>query len=95
VNATAGGNGRSAELLTFPCRFDIKAMGRASARFEALVHAIVSRHVAPEDLLAVQSRHSRQGNYISLTCVIRARSRDQLDSIYRDLGECGEVLMAL
>lgn len=90
-----GGNGRHPGGLEFPCRYEIKAMGRAGARFDALVLAIVSRHVDADELLGVQSRNSRHGNYVSLTCIIRARSRDQLDSIYGELGACPEVLMAL
>lgn len=95
MSASGGGNGRHAEVLTFPCRYEVKAMGRAGARFEALVHAIVSRHVPAEELLAVQARESRERKYVSLTCTIRARNRAQLDDIYRELGACPEVLMAL
>lgn len=80
---------------TFPCTVHIKAMGRSSMRFEALVHGLVSRHIRPEDLLATSRRESRQNHYLSVTFSIRATSRAQLDAIYRDLSACPEVLLAL
>lgn len=100
-----GGNGANAgnggadhdpfDWLDFPCRFEIKAMGRRSKRFEALVQNIVSRHVAGEDLLLSQSRRSRRGNYVSVTCVINAQSKDQVRAIYADLAACPDVLVTL
>lgn len=81
--------------LTFPCRYDLKVVGRANGRFEALTQAIVDRHVPEEDRHVVQSRSSRDANYLALTFVITARSRPQLDAIYQALSDCGEVLFAL
>jgi hypothetical protein len=98
-NGSGDGNGRGrpAQALgfRFPCRYEIKAMGRHSIRFEALVHAIVSRHIGREDLLASKRRLSRNHRYLSVTCIIRAQSRDQLERIYADLRQCPEVLAAL
>ncbi len=81
--------------LVFPCRIDIKAMGRQTVRFEALVQGIVSRHVGHQDLHAVRARPSRGNKYVGLTLTITAQSREQLDAIYRDLSACDEVLVAL
>lgn len=84
-------------LLEFPCRFPIKAMGRADAEFEALVVRIVRRHAElwAGDDLPVSSNPSRTGKYSGVTVVIEATSREQLDAIYQDLTDCPEVLMAL
>ena len=90
----AQGNGQG-ELLTFPCRIDIKAVGRHSTRFNALVHSIVSRHVETSKLVATRSRLSSGGKYLAVTLTIEAASRAQLDDIYRDLSGCDEVLVAL
>ncbi len=98
-----GGNGKGdgsagagdLGLFNFPCRFEIKAMGAYSVRFEAIVQAIVSRHIGPRDLLRTRARVSRNGRYVSLTCIIRAQSRTQLDTIYRELSACPDVLMTL
>jgi putative lipoic acid-binding regulatory protein len=89
------GSGLDRPLLTFPCRYDLKAVGRQSAHFEALVQAIVSNHVAASDLLAVRHRLSREGHYLSITFIIQARSYSQLDALYRDLGACADVLFCI
>lgn len=94
-NGHGNGGAHAEGLLKFPCRFEIKAMGRYSVRFEALVHAIISRHIGRDDLLAAMRKLSRNGNYLSVTCIIHATSREQLDAIYADLTACPEVLMAL
>ena len=97
-----GGNGANGgadldpfDWLDFPCRFEIKAMGRHSKRFDALVQNIVSRHVVSEDLLLSQMRRSRRGNYVSVTCVINAQSKHQVRAIYADLAACPDVLVTL
>ena len=82
-------------LLEFPCRFPIKAMGRHKDDFEALVTAIVSQHADLWPGESVRSTPSRAGNFISVTAVIEAQSREQLDAIYQELSDCEQVLMAL
>lgn len=95
AGANGKNDGHSPELLTFPCQIDIKALGLQSSRFEALVHEIISRHLEPDELLAVSQRESHGGKYVALTVTIRARSRAQLDTIYQALSDCKDVLMAL
>ncbi len=82
-------------LLEFPCRFPIKAMGRQSEEFEALVSAIVTRHAQLWPDEPVRSVPSKAGNFVSVTATVEARSRVQLDAIYQDLTDCELVLMAL
>jgi putative lipoic acid-binding regulatory protein len=94
-NGGAGADHDPFDLLEFPCRFEIKAMGRHSSRFDALVHNIVSRHIAGDDLLHSQRRPSRHGKYVSVTCIIRASSKGQIRAIYAELAECPDVLMTL
>jgi len=40
-------------------------------------------------------KSSRQGKYLSVTCVIRATSRQQLDDLYRALCDHPMVVMVL
>lgn len=82
-------------LLEFPCRFPIKAMGRSSQDFESIVKGIVLAHAElwPEEPLRVTP--SKEGNFLSVTAVIEARSQQQLDAIYQDLTDCDQVMMAL
>ncbi len=81
--------------LSFPCAFDIKAMGKHSADFEAKMRELVSRHVPPLELNAVSTRMSSQRQYVSVTLSITATGYDQLNAIYRDLAACADVLFAL
>ena len=82
-------------LLEFPCQFEIKAMGRERPEFEGQISAIVNRHLNSAPILGTRARCSRQGRYVSVTCVIHTVSREQLNAIYLDLNREPEVLMTL
>jgi putative lipoic acid-binding regulatory protein len=88
-------NGSGQSLFEFPCEFPIKAMGSSAPGFPRLVQDIVERHVDDADLLEVRERSSSAGRYVSVTCLIRASSRAQIDSIYMDLNSEPDVLMTL
>lgn len=81
-------------LMVFPCRFPIKALGRQSDDFEALVTRIVRSHAELWPGEAVRSTPSRAGRFVSVTAVVEAQSQAQLDAIYRELTDCVQVLMA-
>ena len=83
------------ELFQFPCEFPIKVMGRESESFRSLTLAIVERHAGPLESARISERPSARGNFVALTFTIDARSREQLDAIYRDLTSSGVVLVAL
>lgn len=81
-------------LLEFPCQFAIKAMGRSDLEFDLLVIEIVRRHIVEEEK-AVTTRPSKDGNYLAVTVLIQATSKQQLDAIYQELSSHPQVLMAL
>ena len=81
--------------LAFPCDFPIKVMGRKERGFAQTVADIVLKHAQDFDPATVQMRPSRQGKYLSVTCVVRATSRDQLDALYRELCDHPSVVMVL
>lgn len=72
-------------LLAFPCDFPLKIMGRCEDGFAQAVLEVVLRHAPDFDAAAIEMRPSAQGNYMSLTCTIRAVSRAQLDALYGEL----------
>jgi putative lipoic acid-binding regulatory protein len=80
--------------LKFPCRFPIKAMGKASDDFDALVVQMVRRHAPDLNEAAVSVRQSRGGRWVSVTVVIQAKGRDQLDAIYQDLSAHERIALA-
>jgi len=85
----------SGSLLRFPCAFPIKIMGRRSEGFAQKVLELVLRHAPDFDPATVEMRASSQGAYLSVTCVITARSREQLDALYRELSGHPEVMLVL
>jgi putative lipoic acid-binding regulatory protein len=93
AKAKAMENEPHASLLEFPCRFPIKAMGRQSEDFEPIVRAIVLAHASLMEGEVLRSTPSKAGNFVSVTAVIEAQSREQLDAIYQALTDCEQVLM--
>lgn len=82
-------------LLEFPCRFPVKAMGKADGGFEAIVTHIVRCHAELWPGEVVTANPSKKGNYVAVTLIIEATSQEQLDAIYQDLTDSPDVLMAL
>ncbi len=72
-------------LLEFPCDFPLKVMGATRDGFAQAIVEVVLKHAPDFDAAQVEMRPSKAGNYLSLTCVIRATSKPQLDALYRDL----------
>ena len=56
---------------------------------------MVQRHAPDFDPATLEMRSSREGKYLSLTCTIRAVSREQLDELYRELCDHPMVTMVL
>lgn len=79
----------------FPCLFPIKAMGKNIPDLDAIVVAIVRRHVDDLSENAVKTRPSKGGNFVSITVEVKAQSKAQLDAIYMDLTACPDILMSL
>ena len=85
----------SETLLEFPCDFPLKVMGATRDGFAQAVVEVVLKHAPDFDPAKVEMRPSKAGNYLSLTCVIRATSKPQLDALYRELTAHPWVKIAL
>jgi len=72
-------------LLEFPCDFPLKIMGATAADFAQTIAAVVVKHAPDFDAASMEMRPSKAGNYLSLTCTVRAVSQQQLDALYREL----------
>jgi putative lipoic acid-binding regulatory protein len=79
----------------FPSEVPIKVMGRHDSDLHALTRAIIERHAGPITESNVRTRTSGDGNFLALTYLVHATSKEQLDAIYRELTACKSVLMAL
>lgn len=84
-----------ASAIEYPCDFPIKVMGTTQPGFAQTVADIVRRHAPDFDPSTLEMRSSREGKYLSLTATIRATSREQLDALYRELGDHPMVVMVL
>lgn len=82
-------------LFEFPCDFPLKVLGRPTDEFRSLVLGIVRKHAGDIDSTQIEERPSRDGNYLGLTCTIRATSKAQLDALYLELTSCEKVLICL
>jgi putative lipoic acid-binding regulatory protein len=82
-------------LIDYPCDFPIKILGRTQAGFAQAVLAIVRAHAPDFDGATMEMKTSKRGKYLSVTCTIRATSRQQLDDLYRELCDHPMVVMVL
>lgn len=82
-------------LIEFPCDFPIKIMGTRTDHFAQTVVDIVIRHVPDFAAETVEMRASSSGNYLSVTCTVRAQSKAQLDALYRELSGHPAVKLVL
>jgi hypothetical protein len=82
-------------LADYPCDFPIKILGHTRAGFAQAILEIVRRHAPDFDGSSMEMKSSKRGRYLSLTCVIHATSREQLDRLYRELCDHPMVVMVL
>ena len=82
-------------LLAFPTEFPIKIMGRREGDFAQGVMEIVLRHSPDFDPKTMEMRPSSKARYLGITVTIQAKSREQLDALYRELCEHPAVVMVL
>jgi putative lipoic acid-binding regulatory protein len=82
-------------LIQYPTDFPIKVMGRREPRLVQTIVEIVQRHAPDFDPASVEMRTSKKNSYLSVTCTVRATSREQLDALYRELCDTPAVVMVL
>ena len=82
-------------LIEYPCDFPIKVFGESNEDFTRVVTGIISQHDPDFNSINIEMRNSKNARYISLTCTVRATSREQLDAIYQALCAHSMIKMAL
>jgi hypothetical protein len=82
-------------LLEFPTDFPVKIMGERRDDFTQAMVELVQRHAPDFKPETVEMRASSKGNYLSVTCTVRATSKAQLDALYREITAHPWVKMAL
>ncbi len=82
-------------LIEYPCDFPIKIMGKTTPGFAQTIVELVRRHAPDFEAAGVEMRTSKQSKYLSVTCTVRATSREQLDTLYKELCDHPLVVMVL
>ena len=82
-------------LVEYPSDFPIKVFGQSQQGFVQAVIEVVTLHDPDFKAASIEMRNSKTARYVSLTCTVRATSREQLDAIYQALCDHPMVVMAL
>ncbi len=88
-------DGEQAPAIEFPCEYPIKILGDASEDFTALVVEVVRKHAPDLDDSKVTSRDSSKGKFRSVTVIINATGKPQLQALFDDLKATGKVKMVI
>lgn len=82
-------------LLDFPCFFPIKVMGSDPQAIREVLDRVLGEHApnTPDENIVI--RASSKGRFVSITATIQAYSKNQLDSIYRELTASEHILVVL
>ena len=81
--------------IEFPCDYPIKSMGEACEEFRVHVLDVMERHAPGFDRKRVTVRDSRKGTWQSITVIITATGKEQLDAIFEDLKKSTRLRMVL
>ena len=86
---------QQAPQIEFPCDYPIKVMGEAHTELHQHVLQVMERHAPVFDQSKVTVRDSSKGKWQSITLVITATGKPQLEAIFADLKTSRRVKMVL
>lgn len=82
--------------IEYPTVMQIKVVGYANPLFEQQVTDVAARHGSTiEAGTDLRQHQSRTGKYRSMSFMFNAQSREHLESLYKDLETCDQVLWQL
>ncbi len=81
--------------MHFPCELDIKVFSKTEVNLEERIESMLMVNLPKEQILEITAKFSNKGKYRSLSCKVIAKSKDQIDQVYADLGKYPEVIMLL
>ena len=82
-------------LLQFPTDYPIKVVGRPSPEFRARIHAVVLKHAPNVEPDRITERLSENGNFLSISYMLRAESAEQVTALATELAAADGVLMVI
>ena len=81
--------------IEFPCEYPIKILGAAHAELHEHVLQVMDFHAPGFDRRKITIRDSSKGSWQSITVVITATGKPQLDEIFAQLKTSSRVKMVL
>ena len=84
-----------APKIEFPCEYPVKVLGRAHEDFQPMVMDVFDHHAPGYDDATVEVRASRNGTFNSLTVMIIATGKEQLEALHVDLMDIEHVKMVI
>lgn len=85
----------NAPLIEFPCDYPIKVLGSADPQLHQHVLQVMDTHAPGFDRSKIAIRDSSKGKWQSITVVITATGKPQLEEIFADLKTSPRVKMVL
>jgi len=82
-------------LLTFPCEFTLKIMGKLTASFKDEIAAIVHKHYPDLEANLFRTNTSKNGNFLAISVTVHALDQASLDALYQDLSQHPDIKMVL
>ena len=89
------GESQPQSFFEFPCQFPIKIMANPQKEVVEFVLDTLEQWVDDPETIDFKTRESKTGKYISITATFEAKSKDQLDNLYRILSSHQEIHMVL
>lgn len=86
---------QEAPKIEFPCDYPIKVMGEAQVELHEHVLQVMDTHAPGFDRSKITIRDSSKGRWQSITLVITATGKPQLEAIFADLKTSRLVKMVL
>ena len=91
----AAGKPAMVSLIEYPCEFPIKVFVQPQPGYLQAIGDVVTQHDPGFSAASITLRQSKTAKYISLTCMVHATSREQLDALYQALCDHPMVVMVL
>ncbi|MDP3559419.1 MAG: DUF493 domain-containing protein [Legionellaceae bacterium] len=83
------------KLLTFPCVFPLKIVGKQTDHFVNDVRQITLKFFPKTPKSAFKYTMSKEGNYVSVSVTLDVAEQETLDNLYKDLTSHPDVRMVL
>lgn len=80
--------------LNFPCEYPVKVIGYDAEDFFDFVVELVTRHAPGSSAQDFSVNRSSGGKYASVSVTILAQSREQVNAMYKEMGEHKRIKVA-